>query len=106
MPAIALIYGILALIFINDLYLLLDRGINFLERHISFINDLHFTSVYDLSCKCAHSSGIHPGKSYYPAHSEENMGGLGKCDEGLRPAISMSTRKIWMCGCSNRTSDR
>lgn len=41
MPAIALIYGILALIFINDLYLLLDRGINFLERHISFINDLH-----------------------------------------------------------------
>ena len=29
MPAIALIYGILALIFINDLYLLLDRGEKF-----------------------------------------------------------------------------
>ena len=41
MPAIALIYGILVLLFLNDIYVLLARLIRFLEEHISFISRLN-----------------------------------------------------------------
>ena len=41
MPVIALIYGILVLLFLNDIYVLLARLIRFLEEHISFISRLH-----------------------------------------------------------------
>ena len=41
MPAIALVYGILALLFLNDIYLLLDRLINFLAGLLPFIGSLN-----------------------------------------------------------------
>ena len=41
MPVIALIYGILVLLFLNDIYVLLARLIRFLEEHIFFISRLH-----------------------------------------------------------------
>ena len=41
MPVIVLIYGILVLLFLNDIYVLLARLIRFLEEHISFISRLH-----------------------------------------------------------------
>ena len=41
MPILALIYCVLAVVFMNDLYLLLDRGIRFLEKHLTFISGLH-----------------------------------------------------------------
>lgn len=41
MPAIALVYGILALLFLNDIYLMLDRLINFLAGLLPFIGSLN-----------------------------------------------------------------